>query len=786
MKQHLLNSLILLFALIAGGNVWADTLEEGFEKATTGTDYKGTVTVKTTDSDCGIAWKIYYGTVSTSSTISGNKSAALRLYTSDNYGYLKTTTPIDGLSKVSFKAMAATSKNAKIKVNISYSSDGSNWTNIETDKSLTTSAATYNVDIPTGGKYFQIAISSNSTKPTSKNAQLTIDDVVFTYTSVTKHTLSYIVKPEGYGTVSLGSESVAEGSTTTITANPNDGYRFTSWSVSGTGASVESATSNPTTFTMGTSDATVTAYFEAIPTHTLTVTPTSAGTITVKNGEDEVASGSSVREGTELTIIAAAGEGKKFNSWSLTNATPANPTSTETTFTVGENDVTVAANFDDVITCPVHWSVNGIVVATDNVAEGAPISFDAPESGIPAGYKFTGWAASPIVGTTTTEPNYVTPTNATTEVTYYAVLVDIKTPDELTSALTGVTGTSYTSWSGKTSISDAVYAGKSAAQYSTIQLRTKNNESGVITTTSGGKAKKVIIEWNSNTAETRTLTIYGKNTAYTAATDLYESGKAGTSLGELNVDDAVNHKSVLNITGDYEYIGIRSKDDPLYLDKISIYWNEVENYCTTVPTATINLAAACTDGEGNYYGTYSNSKAFIVPADLTVSTISVSAGKMTLSNYNAGDIVKANTGVLISATSAGDKTVTLAAGGTELAGNMLRATGAGIDANAMDAADAACKFYRLTMHEGTQIGFFWGAAEGAAFAVAANKAYLAVPNTEAGLVKGFRFGENTDAISEIMSNGENEKTSAIYDLSGRRVVKPTKGLYIVNGKKVVK
>ena len=785
MKQHLLNSLILLFALIAGGNVWADTLEEGFEKATTGTNYQGTVTVKTTESDCGIAWKIYYGTVSTSSTISGNKSAALRLYTSKNYGYLKTTTPIDGLSKVSFKAKAAESNGAKIMINISYSSDGSNWTNIETDKSLTTSAATYNVDIPTGGKYFQIAISSKSTKPTTKNAQLTIDDVVFTYTSVTKHTLSYIVNPEGYGTVSLGSESLAEGSTTTITANPNDGYRFTSWSVSGTGASVASTTTNPTTFTMGTSDATVTAYFEAIPTHTLTITPTSAGTITVKNGEDEVASGSKVREGTELTIIAAAGEGKKFNSWSLTGATPANSTSTETTFTVGENDVTVAANFGDVITYPVHWSVNGVFVATDNVAENDPISFDAPESGIPAGYKFTGWVANPIVGTTTTEPNYVTSANATTEVTYYAVLVDIKTPDELTSAVTGIEGTTYKVWSEKEGISGAVYAGQCAGNYSSIQLRSDNNNSGVITTTSGGRAKKVIIEWNSYTAKTRTLTIYGKNTAYTAATELYSSSTAGTSLGELNVDDAVGQKSVLNITGDYKYIGIRSKDGAMYLNKISIYWNEVENYCTTVPTATINLAA-CTDGEGNYYGTYSNSKAFIVPADLTVSTISVSAGKMTLSNYNAGDIVKANTGVLISATSAGDKTVTLASGGTELAGNMLKASGdTGIDAATMSAA-ADCKFYRLTMHGGTQIGFFWGAAEGAAFAVAANKAYLAVPNAETVGVKGFRFGENTDAIIEIMSNGENEKTSAIYDLSGRRVVKPTKGLYIVNGKKVVK
>ena len=203
-------------------------------------------------------------------------------------------------------------------------------------------------------------------------------------------------------------------------------------------------------------------------------------------------------------------------------------------------------------------------------------------------------------------------------------------------------------------------------------------------------------------------------------------------------------------------------------------------------TATIKLAAACTDGE-KCYGTYSNSSAFIVPADLTVYEVSVIEGELYMEEYATGKVVPANTGVLVAGT-AGDHGITLTTDGTSKLGadNMLRATGAGIDAAAMDEADANCKFYRLTMHEGTQIGFFWGAEDGAAFAVAANKAYLAVPNTEAGLVKGFRFGENTDAIIEIMRSGENEKMSAIYDLSGRRVVKPTKGLYIVNGKKVVK
>ena len=766
--------MLLLCALVVGNvSVWADTTE--------------TLDLSTGSySDPVITWNL--GTAITVQQMKGTSGTAV------NESYISSPRVYKG-HVLSFTAAAG----YKIK-SISITANGTYYGNSMTagtsmsGNTVTdnTSAVSRSWTNSSGGTHKVSSVSDEGLSQiyiqnvASTNVQLRISAISITYTTVATYTLSSAVMPASTGTVTLDKTTLAASGTTTITATPNDGYRFTNWSVSGTGASVTSTTSNPTTFTMGTSDATVTANFEAIPTHTLTVTPTSAGIITVKNGEDEVASGSSVREGTELTIIAAAGVGKKFNSWSLTGATPASSTSAETTFTVGENDVTVAANFDDVTTYPVHWSVNGIVVATDNVAENDPISFDAPESGIPAGYKFTGWvaAANRIDGTTTAEPtaNYVTEANATAEVTYYAVLADIKTPDELTSTLTGVTGQSYTDWSGKTSISGAVYAGQCAGQYSTIQLRTKNSDSGIITTTSGGKAKKVIIEWNSNTSASRTLTIYGKNTAYTAATDLY-GGNSGTSLGDFNVDDAVNHKSVLNITGDYEYIGIRSKDGALYLDKITIYWNEVENYCTTVPTATINLAAACTDGD-KCYGTYSNSKAFIVPADLTVYEVSVIKGELLLEAYATNEIVPANTGVLVAGT-VGDHNVMLTTGGTSKldADNMLRASGAGINAAAMAAADASCKFYRLTMHEGTQIGFFWGAADGAAFDVAANKAYLAVPTGQTGEVRGFSLNDGADAISEIMKN---EKTSAIYDLSGRRVVKPTKGLYIVNGKKVVK
>ena len=67
--------------------------------------------------------------------------------------------------------------------------------------------------------------------------------------------------------------------------------------------------------------------------------------------------------------------------------------------------------------------------------------------------------------------------------------------DTLNRATTGITGTSYATWSGKKSNSDAVYAGQSAGGNDSIQLRTTNSNSGVVTTASGGKAKKITVEW---------------------------------------------------------------------------------------------------------------------------------------------------------------------------------------------------------------------------------------------------------------------------------------------------
>ena len=159
--------------------------------------------------------------------------------------------------------------------------------------------------------------------------------------------------------------------------------------------------------------------------------------------------------------------------------------------------------------------------------------------------------------------------------------------DVLNQSFTGITGNNYSSWTGKTGTSGAVYAGNSAGGNSSIQLRSNNNNSGIVTTTSGGKAKKVTVVWNNNTSSGRTLNVYGKNSAYSDATDLYNSSNQGTLLGTI-----VNGTSTeLTISGDYEYIGFRSASGAMYLTSVSIVWETGGSTTEKCATPTFSPAA---------------------------------------------------------------------------------------------------------------------------------------------------------------------------------------------------
>ena len=153
--------------------------------------------------------------------------------------------------------------------------------------------------------------------------------------------------------------------------------------------------------------------------------------------------------------------------------------------------------------------------------------------------------------------------------------------DVLTKDLFVATSNSYKAFSDVTASSEAVYAGNTATSYGAIQMRSNNSNSGIVTTGSGGKIVSITVTWDSGTDATRQLDFYGKNSAYSSASDLYKAATQGTSIGSLKYSATPN---TVTISGDYEYIGIRSKSGALYADKIEIVWSVAGQSTVSVPS----------------------------------------------------------------------------------------------------------------------------------------------------------------------------------------------------------
>ncbi|MBR6437582.1 MAG: InlB B-repeat-containing protein [Bacteroidales bacterium] len=141
-------------------------------------------------------------------------------------------------------------------------------------------------------------------------------DATVTAYFATPHNFEYTAT-NGTVTVNKGrpvatNTPVAEGGVMNISATPNSGYRFKKWNVTGSGSSVESETTNPTTFTMGTANANLEAVFEAVYTVTYDA---NGGTGTMTDGNSPYTSGSTVTV-LNNTFIR---DGYDFSIWNTQN-----------------------------------------------------------------------------------------------------------------------------------------------------------------------------------------------------------------------------------------------------------------------------------------------------------------------------------------------------------------------------------------------------------------------------------------------------------------------------------
>ena len=323
------------------------------------------------------------------------------------------------------------------------------------------------------------------------------------------------------------------------------------------------------------------------------------------------------------------------------------------------------------------------------------------------------------------------------------------------------------------------------AANNTIGVTIENNE---IAATTATEAAEFTIDATDGTIKSASGYYVGQTSDANGMNTSTETAYTNT----ISIDDEGN-AVILASGGAYLRYNSASNQERFRYYKSTSYTNQkaIQLYKKSqaaASTATITLNAACHDADGRVYGTYSNTSAFVVSADITVAEVGIVDGKLFVDEYETGAVVPANTGVMVSAMEGGDYTVTLTdEEGTSVLGNdnMLRPTGAGITAEQMAEKDPACLYYRLTMHNGTQIGFWWGADEGAAFDVAANKAYLAVPAENGSKIQGFTFGNGGDATEIVLNALKGEQNGEMYNLQGQKVGSEYKGIVIVNGKKVM-
>lgn len=157
--------------------------------------------------------------------------------------------------------------------------------------------------------------------------------------------------------------------------------------------------------------------------------------------------------------------------------------------------------------------------------------------------------------------------------------------DRLDKEFTENSESGYADWSGKVGSSGAVYSGNTYGGATNIQLKSNDSISGIVTTTSGGYAKKITVVWAGGTSNGRTLDIYGKNTAYSTAADLYNNSTKGTKIGSI----VCGTSTTLTINENYEFIGLRSNNGGMNLNSIDIQWG---NYTYSYPTIAVRFGAS--------------------------------------------------------------------------------------------------------------------------------------------------------------------------------------------------
>ena len=170
-----------------------------------------------------------------------------------------------------------------------------------------------------------------------------------------------------------------------------------------------------------TKEASYTITVVSLPRYTVTIETPENGTLVVKNGEEAIASGTSVVSGTVLTIEATPAEGYDYQNWQYKVEGGSWVTKyTNYDYTVDSN-VSFRANFEPIVTgtFTINYSVNGIIRKTETLDANASLNFPAVSSMY--GKVFLGWTTSEVPDEVDEKPGMADALTATADATYYAL-----------------------------------------------------------------------------------------------------------------------------------------------------------------------------------------------------------------------------------------------------------------------------------------------------------------------------------------------------------------------------
>lgn len=310
-------------------------------------------------------------------------------------------------------------------------------------------------------------------------------------------------------------------------------------------------------------------------------------------------------------------------------------------------------------------------------------------------------------------------------------------------------------------------------KYYAVNAAGKTNTTGVLSPTTDGTSTWIAQKLGDNQynfvaakADDNSLFTYGAvTTIYTKPTNKGIIGQINLRTGDNNTNILMyKNGSSLNHYSDGKTQTSGDWSSEWFFEEVptSEFVGQAVNFAASTDSknyATLNLPYASTLPEGVTAYKAGN----VVDNDLNIIVYK-----------NAGDVLPANTPVLLTATSDGSKTFAPAP--------YVAAEGTGFQGTLSAKAVTATNTYILSKNGGETVKFF--ALDETNNTINANKAYLVVSGGSAQALN-FNFG-NTTGIQNAAVEGVNAN-APLFDLSGRRVVKAVKGgIYIQNGKKFVK